>query len=414
MACAVVAVTVAAGSAVMAGCSTTKAKAVSSPAKPSELTTSGSAYVVPDPLPKGQPGDAIATQRAKASAAIPDAVGTRMLYRTTDRTGRAVAASGIVYVPASTAPKGGWPVVAWGHGTAGVADRCAPSLSDNLFYNEYAQIARAFLRAGYAVVAPDYIGLGTPGLHAYLHGAEEGNAMVDAVIAARQIHESLSPSWFAVGHSQGGQAALFAAQESAARQTGRGAELHLKGAVAIAPASGLQLAVPAIVGGGVPADIVYGTYLLAGLSAVDPTVTLTDTLGPEGQRNLGQIVEQGCLIDTLVKLRDVPIDKVFSLTPEQAADLSARVAKYGNPENRPLPGPALVVQGETDHDIPLGLTTNMVNEFDKFGTPVEFKAYPDLNHDTVLGPATCDILDWMHRHGGPTPGPCTPEPTDLS
>ena len=31
--------------------------------------------------------------------------------------------------PRGRPPKGGWPIVSWGHGTAGIADRCAPSRS---------------------------------------------------------------------------------------------------------------------------------------------------------------------------------------------------------------------------------------------------------------------------------------------
>ena len=35
--------------------------------------------------------------------------------------------SGTLTVPKGKAPKGGWPVIAWAHGTTGIADSCAPS-----------------------------------------------------------------------------------------------------------------------------------------------------------------------------------------------------------------------------------------------------------------------------------------------
>jgi alpha-beta hydrolase superfamily lysophospholipase len=63
-------------------------------------------------------------------------------------------------------------------------------------------------------VATDYPGLGTPGQHPYVVGVSEGRAVLDAVRAASQIEDGLELSsrvavW---GMSQGGHAALFAAQ----------------------------------------------------------------------------------------------------------------------------------------------------------------------------------------------------------
>src|SRR5688572_28267088 len=57
------------------------------------------------------------------------AKGLRVLYTSTDGIDgkTAIAVSGSVYVPKGTAPAGGWPVIAWAHGTTGTADVCAPS-----------------------------------------------------------------------------------------------------------------------------------------------------------------------------------------------------------------------------------------------------------------------------------------------
>ncbi|MBV8702405.1 MAG: alpha/beta hydrolase, partial [Acetobacteraceae bacterium] len=77
-----------------------------------------------------------------------------------------VAVSGAVFLPEGRPPAGGWPIIAWAHGTTGVADVCAPSWRARYFY-EAAHLA-AWLTAGYAVVATDYQGLGTPGPHPYL------------------------------------------------------------------------------------------------------------------------------------------------------------------------------------------------------------------------------------------------------
>lgn len=368
-----------------------------------------SQYVLPDPLPTAEPGTVISSEQQPESARIPDATFTRFTYHSQDHTGRDVPVGGALFVPTRRAPKGGWPVASWGHGTTGVADVCAPSLTDNLFYNEYAQEASSLLQAGYAVVATDYPGLGTPDPHGYLVGEDEGNALVDAVVAARALDPSLAADWFAIGHSQGGQAALFAT-----RSAERAPSLTLRGAVAIAPASGLEAALPAITAGSVPADLVYGTYAIAGLATVDPTIELRDELGPAGLANYDLITEEGCLLDTLPKLGAVEVADIFDLSTERATELSARVGRYGDPEREATVGPVLVVQGETDRDVPLGLTERMVTVLQEKGSDVELRRYPGRDHDRVLGPSMCDVLAWMTDHGGAPAGTCTPSETDMS
>ena len=60
-------------------------------------------------------------------------------------------------------PAGAWPIVAWTHGTVGVADVCAQS------YTQRSDRDKAYLGTllaqGYALVATDYQGLGTPSPH---------------------------------------------------------------------------------------------------------------------------------------------------------------------------------------------------------------------------------------------------------
>src|SRR3954469_6635581 len=50
-----------------------------------------------------------------------------VLYSSKAPNGAIVPTSGIVTVPKGKAPKGGFPVVSWAHGTTGIADSCAPS-----------------------------------------------------------------------------------------------------------------------------------------------------------------------------------------------------------------------------------------------------------------------------------------------
>ncbi|MEJ7703119.1 MAG: hypothetical protein WKF47_05470 [Geodermatophilaceae bacterium] len=68
------------------------------------------------------------------------------------------------------APEGGWPLVAFAHGTAGLGDQCAPSTNgiEKVLYLD------PFIEAGYAVVALDFAGLGTDGIPGFLIGESEG------------------------------------------------------------------------------------------------------------------------------------------------------------------------------------------------------------------------------------------------
>ena len=75
-------------------------------------------YQVPDPLPPGEPGELIRTMAFDAPAGE---TGLRIMYHSTDAEGEDRAVTGVVTYPTGPAPDGGWPVVAWAHGTTGLA-----------------------------------------------------------------------------------------------------------------------------------------------------------------------------------------------------------------------------------------------------------------------------------------------------
>ncbi|MFN3232041.1 MAG: lipase family protein [Alphaproteobacteria bacterium] len=156
--------------------------------------------------------------------------GTRILYASQGWNGQPVAVSGTVFIPKGEAPETGWPVLAWSHGTVGTADICAPSYAgqsprDQDYLNKW-------LKAGYAIVATDYEGLGTPGAHTYLHCQSQATANVDAVRSSQQLGQNLSKRWLVVGQSQGGQAALCTGGIAATHAP----ELDFLGVLATAPA----------------------------------------------------------------------------------------------------------------------------------------------------------------------------------
>jgi alpha-beta hydrolase superfamily lysophospholipase len=102
--------------------------------------------------------------------------------------------------------------MAFAHGTSGVSQECAPSSNSALMGN--AEIVGDLLRAGFAVAATDYQGLGAPGGHPYLDAKTAGYNVIDSVRALRFVSPDVSTTWAAYGGSQGGGAA-WAANEMA-------------------------------------------------------------------------------------------------------------------------------------------------------------------------------------------------------
>ncbi len=161
-----------------------------------------------------------------------------MIYKMLGINNNETQATALVFTPKGTPPAKGWPIVAWAHGTTGVADQCAPSRNE--LNPDIKDMITGLLKAGYIVVAPDYEGLGEPSgteLHPFLNLKSEAYSITDAVVAAKDyLGSEASNQWMAVGHSQGGQAALGAAQYAA-----RASQMTYKGTVALAPASNFSL-----------------------------------------------------------------------------------------------------------------------------------------------------------------------------
>jgi len=120
----------------------------------------------------------------------------RFIYRSTGLKGEIIPVSGAIFIPSGPAPAGGRNVIAWAHPTSGVAPECAPSLYPDragLIWN-----LKDMLNHGYVVVATDYPGLGTEGIHPYLIGESAGRAVLDSVRATQHFSKSGASNRFAV------------------------------------------------------------------------------------------------------------------------------------------------------------------------------------------------------------------------
>lgn len=257
-------------------------------------------YTPPRRLPGCTHGDPVYLRRLdNPTAALVDGTNWLVMYRSKDVRGRPIATSGIIALPKSPPPRGGYPVISWAHGTVGVADSCAPSRdqpgSTAHLMNVYPQaLLNQFLRRGWAVAMTDYEGLGTTDrTHPYLLGESEAHGVLDIVRSARRVfgRRVVSDRFAIVGHSQGGQAALFSAHYAAAWTP----ELRLVGVAAIAPANHVLGLVQA--GAGLAIKLpgfAFTPLFLTGAIAGDPTISPEDVLSDKAYRDNWPQAEQRC------------------------------------------------------------------------------------------------------------------------
>jgi predicted esterase len=209
--------------------------------------TIANVYVTPPGLPPLMPGNLgdvvrcapdvvlstsdVQTQLAGKSVVGVTAVSGSNTFRIAYRTTRADGVEGVgtarVFLP--TVPLSGQlPVIVSAHGSDGLADSCAPSMDPT----GNAELSMPFAGSGYAVIAPDYAGLGNEGTQGYLDSRDTAHSTLDAARALRKLLApgALSSKIIMLGYSQGGGAVL----SSQALMHSYGADGDLAGVVVFA------------------------------------------------------------------------------------------------------------------------------------------------------------------------------------
>ena len=314
----------------------------------------------------------------------PLATGKRINYVTTDVTGNNVTATGLVLTPKTGRTN---KTVVWGHGTTGLADKCAPSTSPAVFWPEARAAIAALLAKGWTVAAPDYPGLGTVAAHPYLIGGSAARSMIDSVKAARRLDAALTAQYVLDGHSQGGQGALFGGQLAPAYD----GDLVLRGVVAIAPVSNVDMLAPIIPG--TPGQG-YLVMALHGLNAVDPSVNPATILAPPARLRSG-ILLTGCLYEILDRFAPLTASQLLvggALPPAVVSKLAA----YDNPAQSAPSAPVLIVQGTDDEAVPFDITAGpLVDQMQTYSQPVDFVPVDGANHDGAVFATVTMVADWI-------------------
>jgi pimeloyl-ACP methyl ester carboxylesterase len=342
-------------------------------------------YDAPKSLAATRPG-ALLRQQAFDGYQLPAGVrAVRILYHSKDAGGRDVASSGVVLIPPGQPPAGGWPIIVWAHGTSGVARQCAPSLMKDVYYGEEGLFP--MVRAGYAVVAPDYHGLGTAGVHQYVNRAAQVNDVVYAVPAARAAVPVLGARWVVDGHSQGGMAAWGVAEAAPARR-GSG----YLGAVAVAP--GVRIG-EALSGKGFPtAAGFYLDYMAWAIWALTPSFKPSDMLTGPTLARYPDLTTKGCFYYAYAHvLGDAAPPKLKPGWNKAAA--AQRFFAGADVGRRPIKAPLLVVAGEADQTVPISAVRAAVRGACTRGYRLDFRSYPGLDHDPTMDKSTPDQLAWI-------------------
>src|ERR1700676_503151 len=296
-------------------------------------------YESPLPVAPKNAGSLIRSEVAQEYSLPPGVTATRILYYTRTPAGVDAVSSGVVLVPYGTPPPGGWPLIAWSHGTSGVARSCAPSLMRSLFYNW--EGLYEYVMLGFAVVATDYAGLGTEGRHAYLDMLGNGADVIYSVPAARAAVANLSSKWVVVGHSQGGLSSLGVAQLEAERN-----DPGYLGTVVLAGASDLEDVIDA--GLAARAPILNGllAFVVYGFQTGSPQLAAENVLTGAAAKQYGLFVTDGCSAASGA-FTELPADGMYR--PDWKTDSSVQVMlKRGRPGIRRVRGPLQLVTGGAD------------------------------------------------------------------
>ncbi|MNU66878.1 Prolyl oligopeptidase family protein [compost metagenome] len=361
-----------------------------------------------------------------------------MTYNMANVQGKTAEATALVMFPKIAQPKDGYRVVVWEHGTVGVGDSCAPS--NNTINPRFKILADTLLAAGYVIVAPDYEGLGTKGIHPYLNLASEAKSALAAVKAVKDHYGTqLNGDWMSVGQSQGGQASIGTAEYA-------NTDITYKGAVAGAPASSLGTIILDVapnalalieqqeIAGNVALDkrvsidsyatlLAYAALTGVGIKAYEPRFEYRDIFQtrtkPLAEFAEGSTGENGLCLDSadpslslinkfkedIIRfMTDNPDKKVMDYPGLDANNFKSNetVQKFllaSQPGTKRLDKPVYIAQGKLDTNVPYPITQMMVAGLVTLGSPnIKLDLVENATHTQAIVCKNADIYQFIQTN----------------
>ncbi|MEL0580520.1 lipase family protein [Pectobacterium punjabense] len=287
--------------------------------------------------------------------------------------------TGAVFIPKGEAPKEGWPVVVWTHGTIGVGTSCAPSLNPRSARDS--QYLNTWLSLGFAIVAPDYAGLGSAGLHHYLNSRGEAWSVLDSVKASLTTFP-LQNKLTIVGQSQGAHAAFA----STGYQPGYAPNLNIASTVLTGtPYFDDKTSAKKIFGvdvkGGDP-KIPYVMYIYLSATDMKPGFKVEDYFEPKAAK-LVEDARKMCIGELTQKVMEEGLNAANSLKPAIYDLLDDQMAHFRYNTLRVTP-PVFIGIGTNDINVPTKMQVHFAEDVVSAGTSADVHQYKGMDHSETV------------------------------
>ncbi len=296
------------------------------------------------------------------------------------------------------------PILVFGSGTTGIADKCAPSLEqwEVRHFGDYRANMLAYAGQGFIVVFPDYLGFNDPDRpQRYFSKLAEGHVMLDSARAvfqdfqtSTQVVKPLSKV-FAAGYSQGGHAAFAAAD----LKKSYAPDVPLVGMIGFGGATDVETLLRE--GPAYAPFILYTYSIMYGSGDVDPSAVLLDRF----VKTLTTDVDTLC-VDQFQTYYGYDGSKLYrpefhrALYAKQLAASYPSLVRRLTENNSGLSGhglPALVLDGETDFIVTVASQLRFVDALRKLGSPVRYVVYSGVPHKGIRQAGFQESVDWMER-----------------
>nr|WKF61272.1 hypothetical protein HUO10_005803 [Paraburkholderia busanensis] len=343
------------------------------------------------------PGQMLRTEPLTPQQSLTEAgQNIRILYTSTDGIDKhtPIVVSGALFLPKGTPPQGGWPLMAWAHGTVGSADVCAPSFTSRS--ERDSRYLNYWLAQGYAVVATDYQGLGTPGLHPYGLTRPLAYGVLDSIRAVAHDGFNLSSRVVVFGQSQGGRAAFATAVYAKTYAP----ELNIVGVVATGtPYAAVHETADdeerAKAHRSVVPTFGYDMLRLSTATLLDPSFVPADYLTERAipafetsQHECLHAIEQRIVADKLT------FDDSFKRSPKPMLAKISREAAYPTLKSDI---PIFVGTGGKDRDVFVPGQVALVTDACKAGDRIEWHLYPELDHSATVNGSLPDSTTFVAK-----------------
>ena len=230
------------------------------------------------------------------------------------------------------------------------------------------------------------------GPSSYLLGVTEGNNVLDAVRAGQNLPGiRLSDNVLLWGHSQGGQAALFAAQQAPSYAP----DLRVKAVAVAAPAASLTalLSDDIIDVSGVTIASLAIPAMIAAYQDTYDEKEMWSILTPAGQEAAPQ-VQQLCLLSDSTAIHAItgPLVGGFVTSDPSTTEPWKTILTENSAGGKPLGVPVYIAQGLKDTLVIPKATEGYVKQLCAAGERVQFDEFAGTSHATVALTAMPAVL----------------------